>query len=277
MMKNRRLLIQMMGLGALGAIVMPQVGVSAVPALSGFPPLPKPKPPLAERRGGRLPVLMLDAGHGGRDPGAIGVNGTREKSVTLDLVMEMADRLDGSVSVQLTRSDDTFLSLPERVSKARHVEADLFISLHADSAPDAEARGLSVYTLSEHASDSFAQLLATGENIVDQRYGATSTGDEAVTDILYDLAARQTVTASRFAKEAIVSGIGNDLHLLNSPKRSANFAVLRAPDVPSLLIETGFLSNPADEEILADNRQRRKIAALLAQEITTILAHPLFV
>ncbi len=237
-------------------------------------PLPRRKPRFTASDA--RPVLVLDAGHGGRDPGAIGVNGTHEKIVTLDIVQEMADRLDGVARVTLTRNDDHFLPLPERVARARQIQANLFVSIHADSAPDPGARGLSVYTLSDTASDAFADKLAAGENIVDQRYGADVTGNAAVADILYDLAARQTVGASRFAKDALIAGVRGDMRLLEQPKRSASFAVLRAPDVPSLLVETGFLSNPADEAILSDQRQRRKIADVLAREVGRLLANPLF-
>jgi N-acetylmuramoyl-L-alanine amidase len=242
----------------------------ATPALA-TPPRPERKP------GAELPVLVLDPGHGGRDPGAIGQHGTREKNVVLDIAQEMAAQLEGKALIKLTRPDDRFLSLPERVAFARDAQANLLISVHADSAPDSPAaRGISAYTLAETATDDFARKLAEGENIVDQRYGAAVHEEEVVADILYDLTARQTVSASRFAKEALIKGAGRDLRLLEQPKRSANFAVLRAPDVPSLLIETGFLSNPNDEEILRDASARKKIARILAREVAGILRNPLF-
>lgn len=234
-------------------------------------PRPQTKP------GGTLPVVVLDPGHGGRDPGAIGISGTHEKNVVLDIASELAARLEGSAKVSLTRSDDRFLALPERVEIARAQQANLFVSIHADSAPDSpHASGLSAYTLAQTASDDFASKLAASENIVDQRYGAVVHQEEAVADILYDLAARQTITASRFAKDALIRGAGHDLDLLDAPRRSANFAVLRAPDVPSLLIETGFLSNPADEQRLQSPAERRKIATILGREIGQILKNPLF-
>lgn len=242
-------------------------------ALAGVPrPRRRPSPPAEP-----LPVVVIDAGHGGRDPGAIGLSGTYEKNVVLDIASRLAADLQSVARIKLTRSDDTFLALPERVTIAREAEASLFLSIHADSAPDSgSARGLSAYILSDTASDSFTAKLAAGENQVDQRYGATVTANAAVADILYDLTARQTMSAARLAREAIVRGAGRDLQLLDNPRRSANFAVLRAPDVPSLLVETGFLSNPDDETILGNADQRNRIAAVLAREIKTVLHHPLF-
>ena len=223
-----------------------------------------------------LPTLVLDAGHGGRDSGAIGLSGTYEKHVVLDIVQEMAALLEKDMHVKLTRNSDKFLSLSDRVAIGREAQANLFISIHADSAPTPAARGLSAYTLSTKASDDFSSKLAAGENFVDQKYGAAVKGQEALADILYDLAAKQTVAASHYAQTAIIKGAGRNLPLLEQPSRAANFAVLRAPDVPALLIETGFLSNPADEAVLKDKRKRRRIAGILAREVKSIMGHALF-
>ncbi len=258
---NRRLLLRLLA----GAPLL------SLPVLAATP-RPQPKP-----AGVGLPVLVLDPGHGGRDPGAVGQSGTYEKNVVLDIAQDIATRLEGHVAVKLTREGDRFLPLADRVAFAREAQANLFISIHADSAPDnPDARGLSAYTLSATASDEFAGQLAESENIVDQRYGAATAQEEVIADILYDLAAKQTISASRFAKSALIKGAGRDLPLLDNPKRAANFAVLRAPDVPSLLIETGFLSNPQDEDILRNRKDRQQIAAVLAREIKTILRNPLF-
>lgn len=254
---NRRLLLKLMALSPFAAQM----------ALAGELPARKPT---------SLPMVVLDAGHGGRDPGAISVGGSYEKNIVLDIVTQMAEKLEGKARIKLTRENDTFLALPDRVAVAREAQANLFISVHADSAPDSAARGLSAYTLSTTATDDFARKLADSENIVDQRYGAVIKREEAVANILYDLTARQTVSASHFAKEALVRGVRGKINLLVDPKRAANFAVLRAPDVPSMLIETGFLSNRADEQILTDIQQRRKIAAVLADQVSQILRNPLF-
>ncbi len=260
---DRRLLLKLTALGALAPLLARAESI----------PLPRSRPTLGSAE---LPLIVIDAGHGGRDPGAIGVNGSYEKNVVLDIATEMAAQLEGKARVKLTRETDKFLALPERVTIAREAQANLFISIHADSAPDSAARGLSAYTLSQTASDDFARKLADSENIVDQRYGATIHEGETVANILYDLAARQTITASRFAKDALVRAAGRSMRLLDEPKRSANFAVLRAPDVPSLLIETGFLSNAADEEILTSAAERRKIAQVLGRELANVLKNPIF-
>lgn len=224
-------------------------------------------------------VVMIDAGHGGRDPGAIGVRGTLEKEVTLAIARETARRLGRQfgVEVEMTRRDDRFLALSERVALARRSGADLFVSIHADSAPSKEARGLSAYTLSEEASDSFASALARQENRADA-IGGVDLGDtkKVVRDILFDLAARHTRHASLVAKQGLVSGAGRDLPLLDNPMRSANFAVLKAPDVPSILIETGFLSNEDDEAILRDAKARLRIAGVLARELAAVVSRDPF-
>lgn len=218
---------------------------------------------------------MIDPGHGGRDPGAIGVRGTYEKDVTLDIALEMARRLSAArgVTPLLTRTNDTFLPLRARVAKARAAQADLFLSVHADSAPSPEARGLSAYTLSATASDDFAARLAAQENLADGHGGIDLRETEPeIAAILLDLALRHSRHAARAAQERIVRGAGKRLRLLDNPLRSANFAVLKAPDVPSVLIETGFLSNRHDEDLLRTPAHRRRIAEVLATEIAGLMA-----
>lgn len=235
--------------------------------------IPRPARPPRRR------VVMIDPGHGGRDPGAIGVRGTLEKEVTLAIARETARRLERQFGVQaeMTRRDDRFLPLSERVALGRRAGADLFVSIHADSAPSKDARGLSAYTLSEEASDSFASALARQENRADA-IGGVDLGDtkKVVRDILLDLAARHTKHASLVAKQGLVTGAGRDLPLLENPMRSANFAVLKAPDVPSVLIETGFLSNEADEALLRDPKARLRIAAVLARELAGVVSRDPF-
>lgn len=236
----------------------------------------------AERRPlvSRPRLIVLDPGHGGADPGAVGAKGTLEKTVTLHIAQEVARLLGGrkGLGVRLTRRDDRFLALDERVAIARKAGADLFVSIHADSAPNAEARGLSAYTLSDKASDAFASRLAQQENRADRFGGLDTKGNrKIVKDILLDLTARHTRNASLVAKQSLVKGAGSDLRLLENPMRSANFAVLKAPDVPSLLVETGFLSNPADEEILREPRARGKVAQVLARELSAVVTRSPFV
>ncbi len=226
----------------------------------------------AASNGSRL--LMIDPGHGGRDPGAIGKSGTYEKDVVLDISRQLADALSriSGVQAKLTRDTDHFIPLEERVSIAQGAKCDFFLSIHADSAPTQNARGLSAYTLSRDASDNFAKALEKKENLADLVGGLQVKNDDPeVTDILMELAARHTKTAALKAKQEVVKGLNGDWKLLENPMRSANFAVLRAPDLPSMLIETGFLSNAQDEQILQSRANRQKIAKLLAGEFGKIL------
>jgi N-acetylmuramoyl-L-alanine amidase len=230
----------------------------------------KPRPPR---------LLMIDPGHGGRDPGAIGRIGTHEKDVTLDVARRMADALSAhpGVTVKLTRDTDVFLPLEERVKISREAQADLFLSIHADSAPNMAAHGLSVYTLAEKASDKFSKLLAEHENEADLMGGMDlPPADKEVKKILFDLAARRTRNTAQRARANFVQAVGRNWPLLERPMRAANFVVLRAPDIPSMLVETGFLSNPRDEQILRQPEQRDKIARLMAKDLAVILDGPLF-
>ena len=247
----------------------------AVPAplfAAGDDALPprKPRPPR---------MLFIDAGHGGHDPGAVGVVGTHEKDVTLDIARRMADAFSGQAGIKigLTRDEDVFLPLQERVKVARDGGADMFVSVHADSAPNQSARGLSVYTLSEKASDNFAKSLAEHENEADLMGGIDlPPADKDVTAILFDLAARQTRNTAQHVKANFVQSLRHNWRLLEQPMRAANFVVLRAPDVPSILVETGFLSNREDERILRQPQEREKIAQLMAKNLSSILNGPLF-
>jgi N-acetylmuramoyl-L-alanine amidase len=219
-------------------------------------------------------ILMIDPGHGGKDPGAVGRHGTYEKDVTLDIARRMAHILAGKkqITPHLTRDKDAFIALADRVDFARQAKADFFISIHADSAKDESAQGFSVYSLSEEGTDDFARDLAHQENLAD-RFGPIKfdQSDQDVANILLDLANRQTQNVAQRAKVSLVKGVGHEWPLLNNPIRAANFAVLRAPDVPSILIETGFLSNSRDETLLRVPQQREKIAAIIARELTQIL------
>ncbi len=224
-------------------------------------------------------LVMIDPGHGGRDPGAIGVSGTHEKDVTLDIAQRLADALGGQsgVTARLTRNEDIFLPLEERVRIGREARADLFLSVHADSAPNSSARGLSVYTLSEKATDTFAKALADHENEADLMGGVdVPTTDKDVAAILFDLEARHARNTAQHARSNFVQALGQNWRLLDRPMRAANFVVLRAPDVPSMLIETGFLSNPQDEHILRQPAEREKIARLMAKSLGGILNSSLF-
>ncbi|MGE3769957.1 MAG: N-acetylmuramoyl-L-alanine amidase [Bdellovibrionales bacterium] len=280
---SRRKLLRLMGLSA-AMSMMPLSSLLAKEALPDVttyaittktPPIPRPA-----RKPSPPRILMIDAGHGGKDPGAIGRRGTKEKDVVLDISRYLADKLNGvrGIQVKLTRDSDEFIPLKERVKITQESRADLFISIHADSAPDHSARGLSAYTLSQKASDAFAKAIAEQENIADLMGGVPlDSTDESVTAILYDLAARHTKNASLQAKTTLIKKVGREWPLLDNPMRSANFAVLRTPDVPSVLLETGFLSNRKDEDTLRTRANRQKIAQLLARELATILNNAPFV
>jgi len=235
--------------------------------------------PIPSRKPKAPRLLMLDPGHGGRDPGAISKSGTQEKDITLDIARKMAEFLTKipGVDVKLTRDSDVFLPLEERVRIGREARSDLFMSIHADSAPNPAARGLSVYTLSSKASDDLAKNIADQENKADLMGGLDIPSvDKEVTAILMDLAARQTRNTAQRVRANFVTSVGRNWQLLESPMRAANFAVLRAPDVPSVLVETGFLSNPKDEKLLKYPKHREKIAKIMAKSIAEIMKGSLF-
>ena len=229
-------------------------------------PVPNRKP---GARGDRR-VIVIDPGHGGVDPGAIGRSGVLEKDITLRAARALKRRLERSrrYRVVLTRDRDVFIRLRDRIAVARRHDADLFISLHADSIRRAGVRGLSVYTLSEKASDKEAAELAEKENKADLVAGIDlSTETPEVTDILIDLAQRETMNDSvRFAAE-LVQELRRVTKLLRRTHRFAGFAVLKAPDVPSVLIEMGFLSNRQDERALRQAGYRARIADSVALAI----------
>lgn len=222
-------------------------------------PVPEPAP----RRNGEKPLIVLDAGHGGIDPGAIGVGGIYEKNVTLAMARELRDMLiaTGRYRVSLTRDRDVYLRLRERVAHVRKVGGDLFISLHADSIKSPSVRGLSVYTLSETASDKEAALLAEKENKADIIAGV-DLSDEApeVTDILIDLAQREAMNLSAQYAALLIEDVGQKVQLLRNTHRFAGFAVLKAPDVPSVLLEMGYLSNDYEARLLQQRSYRAKLA-----------------
>ncbi len=223
-------------------------------------PLPPPRPAGGESR--PAPLVVLDPGHGGVDPGASGRRGTQEKAVTLAMAKRLATALKatGRYRVVLTRNDDRFLPLRERTRIARRHGANLFLSLHADSALRSEARGLSVYTLSDQASDEEAGALAKRENKADVLGGLNLTDEQPdVVSILIDLAQRETKNRSvRFANQLVQTMVLR-VPLLDRPHRQAGFAVLKAPDIPAALIELGFLSHPEEERLLLSGKHRSAI------------------
>jgi N-acetylmuramoyl-L-alanine amidase len=224
-------------------------------------------------------TIVIDPGHGGIDGGAEGPAGTMEKNVTLAFAEAFKQALEAEegIRVAMTRTDDTFLSLSARVRRARDEEADLLVSLHADSIRIKSLRGATVYTLSDKASDAMAQALADQENEADAIVGASvENAPEAVTAILVDLARTETRVFSTGLAQQVIRSFEGQVKLINNPHRHAGFRVLQAPDVPSVLIELGYLSNRQDEEMLNDETWRTNTALLLAQSVRkyrkTILA-----
>lgn len=215
------------------------------------------------------PLVVIDPGHGGHDPGA-GQGALQEKRLTLALSMALRDRLleSGGVRVALTRDTDRYLLLQERSGIARRLRADLFISIHADSAEDAGANGASIYTLSERGTSQAATRYAERENRVDRINGVLldDKGD-AVSAILVDLSQRESqARAGAFAKLVVREGNGR-LRFRPEPLQSASLAVLKVPDMPSVLIETGYLSNAGDAEWLVSEEGRETFADVTAEAI----------
>ncbi|ESY69645.1 N-acetylmuramoyl-L-alanine amidase [Mesorhizobium opportunistum] len=216
-------------------------------------------------------TVVIDPGHGGVDGGAEGLNGTIEKDVTLAFATELRDKLAaaGKYDVFMTRDTDEYLRLDDRVRIARQHEADLLISIHADTISVKGIRGATVYTVSDKASDPEAQALADRENLSDQFAGMVIKDDKKeVTDILIDLIRRETHTFSMSFAHTLVGQLSTSVGLINNPQRSAGFKVLKAPDVPSVLVELGYLSNAKDEAQLLDADWRDKAA----QSITNAVA-----
>jgi N-acetylmuramoyl-L-alanine amidase len=219
--------------------------------------------------------VVIDPGHGGIDGGAEGADGTVEKTITLAFALELRNKLvqAGLYDVYLTREKDEFLRLDDRVRIARQHGADLFISVHADTIRHKGIRGATVYTVSDKASDAEAEAVADRENLSDALGGIdVKQDDHMVEDILVDLIRRETHTYSvRFAR-SLVGELSPTISLINNPHRSAGFKVLRAPDVPSVLVELGYLSNAKDEEQLRDPDWRSKAADRVAAAIAAFAA-----
>lgn len=238
-------------------------------ALIAPPGLPTQKPGAGKRA--QAPLVVIDPGHGGGDPGAVGVGGVYEKDITLAAARELRRQLlsTGRYRVKLTRDSDVFIRLRDRVGIAREAGADLFISLHADALGSDQVRGLSIYTLSGKASDREAEMLAAKENRADAIVGMDlSSENQLVASILIDLAQRDTMNHSKKFASYALSHLSKDVRILASkPQREAGFAVLTAPDVPSVLVEMGYLSNPVDAKLLSTAAHREKVGRDMANAV----------
>jgi N-acetylmuramoyl-L-alanine amidase len=253
------------GLSHRQAAAAPRTAPPTPPTESRAPPGPAP-PRIQDRR----KVVVLDPGHGGVDPGTTGPSGIVEKNLTLEYAQEIKRTLEssGRYRVHLTRNTDVFVRLRERIQLARSVGAEIFLSLHADSLPDAKFRGMTVYTLSDKASDEEAEALAQRENKADVIAGIDLTDEPPeVTTILIDLAQRETMNLSVRLANSLVGEFAREGKMLRQGHRFAGFAVLKAPDVPSILIELGYLSNRQDEAQLAQPAYRKRLSTSILRAI----------
>ncbi|SDC71147.1 N-acetylmuramoyl-L-alanine amidase [Sphingomonas sp. YR710] len=243
------------------------------------PPKPLPAPLVTGARGTKRPLVVIDAGHGGHDPGSLSADGSRrEKDAALAIARAIRDELaaSGRVRVALTRGDDRFLVLGERREIARRLKADLFISVHADSAPNPAARGASIYTLSEVASDRVAAQLAAKENRADILNGVDLGGENNdVSSILIDLAQRETMNISSNFATLLQREMSGTVHFKDSAHKFAGLIVLKAPDVPSVLLETGYMSNPDDLQLLFSHDYQHDIAVGVRKAVETHFARRL--
>jgi N-acetylmuramoyl-L-alanine amidase len=216
-------------------------------------------------------IIVLDAGHGGIDPGTHGPSGVQEKDIVLEVAKDLRDTLEatGRYSVHLTRDSDVFIPLRGRVDIARAAKADLFVSLHIDSHELTDIRGASVYTLSDDASDREAARLAEKENMSDVIAGVDLTSEDSpVASILIDLAQRNTMNRSvRFAETVLTSLRDSTYVRPSTPHRSAGFAVLKAPDVPAVLIELGYITNQMDESEMLTEAWRLRVSEAITEAI----------
>ncbi len=220
-------------------------------------------------------VIVIDPGHGGKDPGAIGRRGIKEKDVTLSVALQLEKHLNatGLYDVYLTRRTDKFLRLGQRVAFARKRKADFFISLHADSHPRKDTRGLSVYTLSRVASDKEAEKLAIKENKADLIDGVDlNTESPEVANILIDLVKRETMNLSAKFAYNLIKELSTYVLLLRNTHRFANFAVLRTPDLPGVLVEMGYISNKQDEKLLTTPRYCNRLCEGIVKSVKSYFA-----
>jgi N-acetylmuramoyl-L-alanine amidase len=250
---------------------------SAPPVLQTPAPRPPPPPVTAEerRRVDRLVIVALDPGHGGEDPGAVGPTGLREKDVVLSVALALRDRLNAvpGMRVMLTRDGDFFVPLAERVRKARRVQADLFVSIHADAFVRREARGASVFALSTRgATSSAARWMAERENAADRVGGVNvaglkSTADKQLLATMADMSTTAQINDSLKLGAEVLQRIGRVGRLHKRQVEQAGFAVLKALDIPSILVETAFISNPEEEQRLRDPAFRADLVQALAEGI----------
>jgi N-acetylmuramoyl-L-alanine amidase len=263
------------GGGARGGEGGVTIDLSAPEPAGGGGPLPR----IYGARGSDRPLVVLDPGHGGRDPGASSPFGDgREKDVTLAIARAIRDELaaSGRVRVAMTREDDSFIVLQDRYGIARRMGAELFISIHADAAPSNDgARGATIYTLSEVASDRQAALLAEQQNDSDRLAGAPLSDDAGINRILIDLAQRESMNISADFAALLRREASAYFPFRPEYHRFASLIVLKAPDVPSILLETGYLTNPVDAAYIQSPEGQKQIALGMKSAVETHFARRL--
>ncbi|WP_433865159.1 N-acetylmuramoyl-L-alanine amidase [Ralstonia wenshanensis] len=246
------------------------------PPLEIIPEQPVPRAPSNGPRMRRLLTVAIDPGHGGEDPGATGGAGTHEKDVVLSIARMLKAKIDAQPNMRamMTRDSDYFVPLGVRVQKARRVQADLFVSIHADAFLSPEARGASVFVLSDRgASSAQAKWLANKENAADMIGGANlGSKDAQVTRVLLDLSTTAQITDSMKVGKAVLDQIGGINRLHKGQVEQAGFAVLKAPDIPSILVETAFISNPEEEAKLNDLGHQNQLADAILRGIRAYFA-----
>lgn len=245
------------------------------PAQPSSEPPPVAAPAPADVEGGSRPLVVIDPGHGGHDVGASAPSGINEKEITLAFALQLRELLmaTGKFDVALTRDDDTFLSLNERVHLARQNRADLLLSLHADTFQQADIRGASIYTRDERAADILDKVLTEGETRADVVAGyLPENARPGVAEILVDLMRRQARQRAYVAANNIVTAMEPSVTLRRFPVRQADFFVLQAPEIPSLLIELGFMSNPADIKNLESEQWRNTVVTSIAKGVEDYFA-----
>jgi N-acetylmuramoyl-L-alanine amidase len=267
--------------GPVAAPSAPPSAAASSPAVAQGTPAPAAKaPPSPEvvRKVERLIIVALDPGHGGEDPGAIGPNGLREKDVVLQVALALRDQLNGQPNMRafLTRDGDYFVPLAERVRKARRVQADLFVSVHADAFTNPAARGASVFALSDRgATSTAARWLADKENAADAVGGVnlrTAASDRHLLRTLLDMSTAAQVKDSLRVGSEVLGQLDRIARLHKPRVEQAGFAVLKAPDIPSILVETAFISNPQEEAKLASPAYRAQLVTALLAGVTRYFA-----
>ena len=263
-----RYVIDLQSLAAAPPRAAPATASSAPSLTSAAPAIPQPAiVPVANAAPLHLKkVIVVDAGHGGHDPGAAGAD-SREKDINLAAARALKAALErsGRYKVVMTRDSDSYVPLETRVQIARHADADLFISLHSDSGPDAGMRGATVYTLSDKGSDRVTRnVMAENDWFINVNMPGR---DRSVNQILLDLTQRATRNRSAAFAENLLDHIGGGVQLVRRSHRDAGFVVLLAPDVPAVLLEMGFITNPDDEHLLTDPAKRGRFMGAVAQSI----------